>query len=147
MLSKRVADNIKRLRLARGWSQEELAKRCSPRTVYQQIDKLESGERRLTLDWAERIANALGMDALELIANGDADRLELSEQVANEIAQTLGRVALGGSEPGPDIVQVLSLMLQEMTATFSKHRAAYRDPEVARPVVDMTARRFARATN
>jgi hypothetical protein len=67
----------------------------------------------------------------------------LSEQVANEIARTLALVAREGEPPEPGIVQALSLMLQELTVTFSKHPQAYRDPSVARPVVDLASRRFA----
>jgi transcriptional regulator with XRE-family HTH domain len=143
VLSERVAGEIKRLRKERGWSKEQLAVRCVPKTVQQQIDKLETGERRLTLDWVERIARAFGMEPLDLMMPREPIQLELSEQVANEIARSLAQVALSGQEPEPGIVEVMSLMLQELTQTFSKHPQAYRDPAVARPVVDMTARRFA----
>jgi transcriptional regulator with XRE-family HTH domain len=147
MLSERVSGNIKRLRKARGWSKEQLAQRCVPKTVQQQIAKLEDGERRLTLEWVERIAAAMGLDPIDLMVDREPVAFELSEQVAIEVARTLAMAALEGREPEPGIVQVLSLMLQELTATFSKHPQAYRDPAVARPVVDMTSRRYAREGN
>lgn len=147
MLAERVAGQIKALRLGKGWSQDTLAKRCVPRTVYQQIDKLESGERRLTLDWLERLATALEVDPIDLIAKSEPPLREMNEQVALEMAQIIGRVALGGSEPDPDNVQVLSLMLRELSETFSRHPEAFADPAIARPVLDLTARRSALSTS
>lgn len=140
MLSERVAQQIKALRLSKGWSQDTLAKKCVPTTVYQQIDKLESGERRLTLDWLERLANALEVEVSDLIAQSAPPLREMSEQVSIEMARILGRVVLDGSEPDPGNVQVLALMLRELSQTFSRHPQAFSDPEVARPVLDMTAR-------
>jgi transcriptional regulator with XRE-family HTH domain len=142
MLSERVAGNIKRAREAKGLSQQKLAQRCSPPTVYQQIDKLETGERRLTFDWVERIAGALKMDPIALITDQEPMDISLSEQVSNEVARILGRVALQGEEPAPGTIQALSLILQELTATFARHPQAYRDPAVALPVADSAARRF-----
>ena len=147
MLGKRVGERIKAERKSRGWSQTELANRCRPKTVYQQIDKLESGERRLTLDWLERIAAALGVEPAVLLGAQPAQPMFLSQPVANEIAQTLAEVALEGQVPEPGIVEALALILQELTATFSAHPQAYRDPEVARPVVSLASRRHAPATN
>jgi ribosome-binding protein aMBF1 (putative translation factor) len=69
-LSEQIAANIQEARLARGWSQETLAFKCRPPTVQQQIDKLEKCERRLSLDWIERIAYALEIDPLRLLVRG-----------------------------------------------------------------------------
>ena len=146
MLAGIIGANIQKARKAKGWSLEKLAARVEPKTSYQQVSRLEKG-RMLTIDWIERLAKALGVDPLDLMALREQPQLEMSEPVANEIAQMLALVALDGREPEPDTVLVLSLMLQELTATFSKHPQAYRDPEVARLAVDMTARRFAPLAN
>ena len=49
-----------------------------------------------------------------------------------------------GDEPDQAIVRDLSIILQELSATFVRHPQARRDPEVARPVVDFLARQRAR---
>ena len=149
MLAKRIGQNIKAARLAKnggkGWSLEKLAARVNPPTSYQQLARLESAARPITIDWIERIAKALDVDPVSLVV---ADRaaeprgFHLDEQVAAEVAQTLASVALQGEEPEPGTVEALALILQELTATFSKHPEAAADARVARPVVDQAARRY-----
>ncbi|HUC61082.1 MAG TPA: helix-turn-helix domain-containing protein [Alphaproteobacteria bacterium] len=55
---------LRKIREARGLSQPALAKLV--RTSQQQIDRLEKGQRALTLKWARRLAPALGVQAHEL---------------------------------------------------------------------------------
>ncbi len=62
-------NRIKELRQSRGWSQQQLADRVSPKTTQPQIDRLEKGERKLSLEWMERIAPALGVDPTALLPN------------------------------------------------------------------------------
>jgi transcriptional regulator with XRE-family HTH domain len=143
VLATRISENIKRLREARGWSRPQLGLRMRPPTSGQQVEKLEKGERRLTVDWIERVAKALQIDPAELIV-GESQQFELTPQVADEVAETLARVVLQGGEPSPAIVRDLSLIMQELSATFARHPQAWRDPEVARPVVDFLARQRAR---
>lgn len=52
-----MENRIKALRRQRGWSQEQLARRVG--TSNQMISLLERGQRRLTLDWLEKLADAL----------------------------------------------------------------------------------------
>jgi transcriptional regulator with XRE-family HTH domain len=159
MLAERVAENIRRLRKARKWSLEKVAAACNPPTSYQQISRLEKGPnvkdgRTVDFEWVERIAPAFGLNPLELIV-GERIQTEapdhfvfsLGEQVANEVARTLAQVALDGAEPDDGIVQVMSLMLQELTETFARHPQAFRDAAVARPVIDLAGRRFAPSKN
>lgn len=143
MLATRICANIKLLREDRGWSRPQLGQRLNPPTSGQQIEKLEKGDRRLTVEWIERLARALGVDPAELIA-GQGEQFSLTEQVADEVALVMGQIALEGAEPDPAIVQVLSLLLRDLSATFARHPQARRDPEVARPVIDLLAHRFAR---
>jgi transcriptional regulator with XRE-family HTH domain len=143
MLSERVGKNIERLRLAKGWSRPELAKRLQPITSGQQIERLEKNQRGLTVEWIERVSRALGVDPAELIA-GEDHQFTLTPQVADEVAEHLARVVLQGDEPDPAIVQDLSLILRELSATFSRHPEARRDPAVARPVVDFLTRQRVR---
>lgn len=145
MLAKQIGANIKAARKARGLSLERLAARVQPATSYQQLSRLEKGDRSLTVDWIERIAAALGVQPLELITPGQQREFTLGEQVASEIAQTLAAVVLDGEAPDDGIVQVVALMLQELSATFARHPEAFRDAAVARPVIDLAGMRYAHA--
>jgi phage repressor protein C with HTH and peptisase S24 domain len=51
---------IAELRSARGWSRPALAERMG--TTPQQLERLEKGQRKLTLDWIARAAQALEID-------------------------------------------------------------------------------------
>lgn len=61
-----MTNRIKEWRLRRSWSLHQLAERAH--TTKSQIDKLEKGQRRLTVDWMVRLAKALGCDPRELMA-------------------------------------------------------------------------------
>lgn len=52
-------------RKLRGLSQSELANLCS--ATQQQISHIESGRRKLTWDWMQRIASAIGCHPMELV--------------------------------------------------------------------------------
>lgn len=54
---KEFGDNVKRLRKAKGWSQEDLAERTKLHRTY--IGSIERSERNVSLINIERIANAL----------------------------------------------------------------------------------------
>lgn len=58
-------NRIGTLRTGAGLSIQELADRCD--TTYQQIYRLEKGERRLTATWMRRIAAALHCDPMDLL--------------------------------------------------------------------------------
>ena len=73
---------LRKIREARGLSQPALAKLA--RTSQQQIDRLEKGQRHLTLRWARRLAPILGVEPHEL---GPGDEYE--------VARVLGYVGAG----------------------------------------------------
>jgi transcriptional regulator with XRE-family HTH domain len=58
-------NRIKELRDLQGLSQEELGKRVG--TTQPQIQRLETGERKLTEDWMRRIAKGLGCRPADLL--------------------------------------------------------------------------------
>ena len=58
-------NRIKELRVARGWSQEDLAQAAG--TTNQQIGRLEKSARSLTVEWMERLAAPLGVQPQDLI--------------------------------------------------------------------------------
>jgi transcriptional regulator with XRE-family HTH domain len=150
MLAKRIGANIHAARKAKGWSLEKLASAVEPKSSYQQMARLEAAERPITADWVERIAKALDVDPIVLLAPELMEPTRgftLGEQVANDVAETLALVAREGEPPEPGTVQALALMLQELTATFSEHPAVAADAERARPLLTLVGRRFAPLAN
>ena len=62
---KRFARSVKTLRLEKGWSQDELARRADLHRTY--IGSIERHERNVSLLNVERIAKALKVDARDLL--------------------------------------------------------------------------------
>lgn len=62
----RVGRNMKRLREARGWSQEELADQAGIHRTY--VSGVERGVRNPTVTVLEKLAVALGATLPELVA-------------------------------------------------------------------------------
>jgi len=60
-----VAENIKRYRKLSGLSQEELGEKAGLHRTY--IGSVERGERNITLDSLEEIANALHIAPVQLV--------------------------------------------------------------------------------
>lgn len=73
---------IREVRKAKGLTLQEVADRCDPPTTAQTIGRLETGTRTVSVDWLNRIADALGVEASELV--------ELPEQSTVPVAATLG---------------------------------------------------------
>lgn len=60
-----VGSNVKRLRLQRGWTQEEFAARCGFSQQY--LSDLERGRRNPTIVSVYELAQALGVSHVELV--------------------------------------------------------------------------------
>jgi transcriptional regulator with XRE-family HTH domain len=151
MLTKKIGANIKAARLAKTpkVSLEKLAARIEPPTRYQTISKLENGERPITIEWVERIATALEIDPMEILApelsareDATARTLHLDEQVAIEAARSLAAAALG-EEPSIGTVQAVASVLRRLVELFSTHPEASTDLRVARPAIDIASNRLA----
>lgn len=71
-LSKRFGTTIRRHRMAADVSQEQLAERAGLHPTY--IGMVERGIRNPTLDVAERISKALGLELSVLISESVAER-------------------------------------------------------------------------
>jgi len=69
---KALARNTRRIRLARGWSQERLAQECGLHRTY--VSAVERSERNIGIDNVERIAKALRVSLAELLTGGDGSR-------------------------------------------------------------------------
>jgi transcriptional regulator with XRE-family HTH domain len=66
-----LAHNLKRLRMDRGFSQEELADRADIDRTY--VSSLERSVYAVGIDVLDRLANALGVTAAELLAPPETD--------------------------------------------------------------------------
>ena len=66
----RFAVNLRAARLARGFSQEELGARAGLHRNY--IGSVERNEKNISIDTIERLANALGVDVLDLLSRESA---------------------------------------------------------------------------
>ncbi len=62
----RFAANLRAARKARGWSQEELAAISGLHRTY--VGAIERGERNVSVDNIERLAQSLDLDVLDLLA-------------------------------------------------------------------------------
>lgn len=58
---------IREVRRAKGLTLQEVADRCSPPTTAQTIGRLETGTRTVSVGWLNRIADALGVAAADLV--------------------------------------------------------------------------------
>ncbi|MGP1352050.1 MAG: helix-turn-helix domain-containing protein [Parasphingopyxis sp.] len=58
---------IREIRKAKGMTLQEVADRCDPPTTAQTIGRLETGTRTVSVDWLNRIAKALGVEAGDLV--------------------------------------------------------------------------------
>jgi len=67
---------IREVRRARGMTLDDVAQACSPPTTPQTIGRLETGMRTVSIGWLNRIAEALGVDAADLI-EGSGEKSEL----------------------------------------------------------------------
>jgi len=62
---------VRRLRTAAGYSQEGFADACKLHRTY--IGAIERGEKNLTTDTIERIADTLGITVFQLFREADSD--------------------------------------------------------------------------
>ena len=58
---------IREVRRAKGLTLDEVAQRCAPPTTAQTIGRLETGTRTVSVAWLNRIADALGVAAADLV--------------------------------------------------------------------------------
>jgi transcriptional regulator with XRE-family HTH domain len=69
---------IREVRRARGMTLDEVARACRPPTTPQTIGRLETGTRTVSVGWLNRIAQALGVDASDLVHGDDTVELKVA---------------------------------------------------------------------
>lgn len=87
-----MISRIRDVRKAKGLTLDDVAKRCDPPTTAQTIGRLETGMRTLSLDWLNRIADALGVDSAELLALPNQDELPVAAILDHKGAHALKKV-------------------------------------------------------
>lgn len=68
VITGRVAANVRRLREARGWTQEECAAHCGGMATYL-LQLVEAGASNITANTLARLCDGLAVDVLELLAH------------------------------------------------------------------------------
>jgi len=69
---------IREVRRARNMTLDDVARRCNPPTTPQTVGRLETGSRTVSVGWLNRIANALGVEAQDLVEGGQAGELKVA---------------------------------------------------------------------
>jgi transcriptional regulator with XRE-family HTH domain len=129
---------IREVRKARGLTLDDVARRCEPETTPQTIGRLETGARTVSVGWLNRIAKALGVDAQDLVAAGEAPA-EL------KVAAVIG--ASGASAPRKaGIVIAPRIKDSQLAVTVSSSNGNYRAGDEIWCDI-LTAEDFGRALN
>ncbi len=68
---------IREVRRARGLTLDDVASRCDPPTTPQTIGRLETGTRTVSVTWLNRIAQALGVAAQDLVEGSTGGELKV----------------------------------------------------------------------
>ena len=85
---------IREVRKAKGLTLEEVGQRCKPPTTAQTIGRLETGTRTVSVGWLNRIADALGVDAADLVDHPERAELEVIAVLGSTGAQAPKRPGL-----------------------------------------------------
>lgn len=86
-----MQSRMREVRKARRLTLAEVAKRCVPPTTAQTIGRLETGVRTLSIDWLNRIADALDVDPSELVTLPDRADLPLTARLTGEGAEAFDK--------------------------------------------------------
>lgn len=85
---------IREVRRARGMTLQDVADACDPPTTPQTIGRLETGTRTVSVDWLNRIAAALDVDAADLVDHPERAELEVIAVLGSNGATAPRRHAL-----------------------------------------------------
>ncbi len=85
---------IREVRRARNMTLQEVAERCVPPTTPQTIGRLETGTRTVSVGWLNRIADALGVDAADLVSLPEREDIPVAAILDHQGAHAPRRVAV-----------------------------------------------------
>lgn len=85
---------IREVRRARGMTLDDVAKACAPPTTPQTIGRLETGTRTVSVGWLNRIAEALGVEAQDLVDGGETSDLKVAALLGPNGAMAPRRAAI-----------------------------------------------------
>jgi transcriptional regulator with XRE-family HTH domain len=85
---------IREVRRARGLTLDDVARRCQPPTTPQTIGRLETGTRTVSVSWLNRIAEALGVDAQNLVQGNNSAELKVAAIIGGGGASAPKRAAI-----------------------------------------------------
>jgi transcriptional regulator with XRE-family HTH domain len=99
---------IRQVRNAKGLTLLDVAERCDPPTTAQTIGRLETGTRTVSVAWLNRIANALGVKAADLVQLPDKAELPVAALLGADGAHAPRRdLSATPPQPGPAALAVL----------------------------------------
>lgn len=83
-------NQIKQIRDLKKLSLEKVAQACEPPTTAKQIQRLETGERRLTTDWINKLSKALDCEPADIVPEFSAG-LDDKEQKLLELYRRVNK--------------------------------------------------------
>jgi transcriptional regulator with XRE-family HTH domain len=99
---------IREVRRARGMTLDDVARACVPPTTAQTIGRLETGTRTVSVGWLNRIADALGVAASDLVALPDRPDIAVAALLDATGAHAPRHSAvLAQMRPAPGMIGVL----------------------------------------
>ena len=102
---------IRDVRKAKRMTLDDVARACEPPTTPQTIGRLETGTRTVSIGWLNRIAEALGVEAADLVDHPERDDLEVLAVLSSDGAaapRRAGQVMPPRAKPGQVAVLVSS---------------------------------------
>lgn len=99
---------IREVRRAKGMTLEEVGRACRPPTTAQTIGRLECGTRTVSVGWLNRIADALGVAAADLVKLPDRAELDVLATLDAAGAHATTRAAtVAPPRPTPELIAVV----------------------------------------
>jgi transcriptional regulator with XRE-family HTH domain len=99
---------IREVRRAKGLTLQDVADRCDPPTTPQTIGRLETGTRTVSVGWLNRIADALGVAAADLVTLPTRVDLPVAAILGTGGASAPRRASVAiAPQPEPGLVAVL----------------------------------------
>jgi transcriptional regulator with XRE-family HTH domain len=96
---------IREVRRARKLTLQDVADRCTPPTTPQTIGRLETGTRTVSVGWLNRIAQALGVEAADLVTLPEREDIPLAATLDHEGAHAPRREGVVlPPRPTPELV-------------------------------------------